>query len=60
MIPLSIWVSVVAGTMLAGGDKAYPKERVEVLGGGRLAVIDDFREVTTAVGGKVRRSKEKT
>ena len=40
---------------LAGGDKAFPKERVEVLGGGRLAVIDDFREVITSSGGKRRR-----
>lgn len=37
---------------LAGGDKAFAKERVEVLGGGRLAVIDDFREVVTSSGGK--------
>jgi len=42
---------------LAGGDRAYPKERVEVLGGGKLAVIDDFREVTTCSGGKSRRLK---
>lgn len=31
----------------AGGDKAFPKERVEVFGGGRVGIIDDFR---TAVG----------
>ena len=37
---------------LSGGDRSYPKERVEVLGGGRLAVIEDFREVVTCVGGK--------
>jgi predicted dehydrogenase/threonine dehydrogenase-like Zn-dependent dehydrogenase len=42
---------------LAGGDRAFPKERVEVLGGGRLAVIDDFREVVTSVGGRVRRRR---
>lgn len=42
---------------LAGGDKAFAKERVEVLGGGRLAVIDDFREVVTSVGGKTNRIK---
>jgi predicted dehydrogenase len=28
---------------LANGDKAYSKERVEVFGGGRTAVLDDFR-----------------
>jgi predicted dehydrogenase/threonine dehydrogenase-like Zn-dependent dehydrogenase len=37
---------------LAGGDKDFAKERIEVLGGGRLAVIDDFREVILSVGGK--------
>lgn len=37
---------------LAGGDKAFPKERIEVMGGGRIAVIDDFRSITTCVGGK--------
>jgi predicted dehydrogenase/threonine dehydrogenase-like Zn-dependent dehydrogenase len=39
---------------LAGGDRAFPKERVEVLGGGRVAVIDDFRSVTMSVGGRMR------
>ncbi|MGC1376617.1 MAG: bi-domain-containing oxidoreductase [Anaerolineales bacterium] len=28
---------------LANGDKAFPKERVEVFCGGRIAVLDDFR-----------------
>jgi predicted dehydrogenase/threonine dehydrogenase-like Zn-dependent dehydrogenase len=40
---------------LAGGDKAFPKERVEVLGGGRLAVIDDFGKITTSSGGKTKK-----
>ena len=42
---------------LAGGDRALPKERVEVIGGGRVAVIDDFRSVTTVVGGKTKTTK---
>lgn len=42
---------------LAGGDRAMPKERIEVLGGGRMAVIDDFRTVHLARGGKVRHQK---
>lgn len=42
---------------LAGGDKAFPKERVEVIGAGRVAVIDDFREVTTTRGGKTKRHR---
>lgn len=42
---------------LAGGDKAFPKERVEVFGGGRVGVIDDFREVITVSGGRRRASR---
>jgi predicted dehydrogenase/threonine dehydrogenase-like Zn-dependent dehydrogenase len=49
--------SISSIAYLAGGDKAFAKERVEVLGGGRLAVIDDFREVTTSVGGKTKTIK---
>ena len=44
---------------LAGGDKAFPKDRVEVFGGGRVAVIDDFRSVTTCASGKTRTQKLK-
>jgi predicted dehydrogenase len=42
---------------LAGGDKAFPKERVEVLGGGRVAVIDDSRSVTLVAGGRTKTSR---
>lgn len=49
--------SISSIAYLAGGDRAYGKERVEVVGGGRLAVIEDFRELTTAVGGKVKADK---
>jgi predicted dehydrogenase/threonine dehydrogenase-like Zn-dependent dehydrogenase len=42
---------------LAGGDKDFPKERVEVLGGGRVGVIEDFREVITCSGGKTKRTR---
>jgi predicted dehydrogenase/threonine dehydrogenase-like Zn-dependent dehydrogenase len=41
---------------LAGGDKAYPKERVEVIGGGRVAVINDFREIETCAGGRAKKT----
>jgi predicted dehydrogenase len=30
---------------LAGGDRAYSKERVEVFGGGTVAVLEDFRRL---------------
>ena len=41
---------------LAGGDRAFPKERLEVFGGGRVGVIEDFREVVTVVDGKRSRT----
>ena len=44
---------------LAGGDRAMPKERVEVLGGGQFAVIDDFCTLTLAAGGKVSRKRQR-
>jgi predicted dehydrogenase/threonine dehydrogenase-like Zn-dependent dehydrogenase len=30
---------------LSNGDKSYPKERLEVFGGGRIAILDDFRKL---------------
>ncbi len=37
--------SVGTVSYLANGDKAFPKERVEVFAGGRVAVLDDFRSL---------------
>ena len=37
---------------LANGDKAYPKERVEVFTGGRVALLDDFRTLELVHQGK--------
>jgi predicted dehydrogenase/threonine dehydrogenase-like Zn-dependent dehydrogenase len=39
-------------TYLANGDKAFPKERVEVFTGGRVAVLDDFRSLELVSNGK--------
>ena len=50
--------SVASIGYLAGGDKAFPKERVEVFGGGRVGVIDDFRSVTLCKGGRTRTTKK--
>jgi predicted dehydrogenase/threonine dehydrogenase-like Zn-dependent dehydrogenase len=36
----------------AGGDRAAPKERVELFGSGRVAVIDDFHRVELFHGGR--------
>lgn len=49
--------SISSIAYLAGGDKAFPKERVEVIGGGRIAVIEDFREVITCADGKIKRTR---
>jgi predicted dehydrogenase len=52
--------SVSSVGYLAGGDRAFPKERVEVFGGGRVAVIDDFREVLLCSGGKITRTRNRS
>jgi predicted dehydrogenase/threonine dehydrogenase-like Zn-dependent dehydrogenase len=39
---------------LAAGDRAFPKERVEVIGGGCVAVLDDFRRLETSAHGRRR------
>ncbi len=36
----------------AGGDKSYPRERIEVFGGGAVAVIENFRRMTWTRSGK--------
>jgi predicted dehydrogenase/threonine dehydrogenase-like Zn-dependent dehydrogenase len=45
--------SIAVIAYFATGSAGLPKERVEVFGGGRVAVIDDFKELTVATGGKV-------
>jgi predicted dehydrogenase len=42
---------------LASGDKAFPKERVEVFCGGAVAVLDDFRSLETIRDGKKKTVK---
>ncbi|HTX93272.1 MAG TPA: bi-domain-containing oxidoreductase [Anaerolineales bacterium] len=39
---------------LANGDRSFPKERVEVFCGGRVAVLDDFRTLETIRDGHRR------
>ncbi len=43
---------------LANGDKSFPKERIEVFCGGRIAVLDDFRTLETVSDGRRRRIKQ--
>jgi predicted dehydrogenase/threonine dehydrogenase-like Zn-dependent dehydrogenase len=41
-------------TYLANGDKSFSKERLEVFGGGSVAVLEDFRRLELVRGGKKR------
>lgn len=42
------------GTLIytSAGDLSYPKERLEIFGQGRIAILDDFRSLTLVAGGK--------
>jgi len=44
---------------LSNGDRAFPKERVEVFGGGRVAVLDDFRTLETTYQGKTHTKRSR-
>jgi predicted dehydrogenase/NADPH:quinone reductase-like Zn-dependent oxidoreductase len=39
----------------SGGDRSLPKEQLEVLGGGRAAILDDFRTLRVHARGKTRK-----
>lgn len=49
--------SVGTITYASNGDRRFSKERVEVFTQGRVAVLDDFRELHTICGGRSRRSR---
>jgi predicted dehydrogenase len=47
---------------LANGDKSFPKERLEVFCGGRIAILDDFRSLEMVHEGhrtKVKKTQDK-
>ncbi len=44
--------SVGTVAYLACGDRSLPKERIEAFGGGRVAVLDDFRRLETYQSGR--------
>jgi predicted dehydrogenase len=46
--------SVGTISYVANGDKNFPKERIEVFGGGAVATLDDFRILTTVRAGKTQ------
>jgi predicted dehydrogenase/threonine dehydrogenase-like Zn-dependent dehydrogenase len=45
---------------LAEGDRALSKERIEIFGGGKTFVIEDFRSAALYEGGRERRTKLRT
>ncbi|MBM4333125.1 MAG: zinc-binding dehydrogenase [Deltaproteobacteria bacterium] len=45
---------------LSNGDKALPKERIEIYGHGCTVVIDDFKSMTVYAGGKKKEKKHFT
>jgi predicted dehydrogenase/threonine dehydrogenase-like Zn-dependent dehydrogenase len=47
--------SVGSLSYTASGSEAFPKERLEVFGDGRVGVLDDFRRVELVVGGRSQR-----
>ena len=60
---ISIVISFTDGSVgtinyLANGDSRFPKERIEIFGGGSVGVIDDFRHAEIISGGKRRRSSQ--
>jgi predicted dehydrogenase len=50
--------SIGSISYLAAGDRSFPKERVEVFGGGRVAVLDDFRTLELVTEG--RKAKQRS
>lgn len=49
--------SVGTITYVATGDSSFPKEYLEVFGGGKLGILNDFRDLTLSAHGKVTRVK---
>ena len=47
--------SIATIAYMADGDRSQSKERLEVFGGGKCAVIDDFRTGWVSAGGRRRR-----
>ena len=42
-------------TYVAGGDKRFPRERLEVFGGGTVGIIENFKAATLTRSGRTRR-----
>lgn len=48
--------SVVSIAYLSGGDRSFPRERVEIIGGGAVGVIDNFKSASMTYKGKTQRT----
>lgn len=51
--------SIGSISYLAAGDRSFPKERVEVFGGGRVAVLDDFRLLELVAEGRKEKKRSR-
>lgn len=49
--------SIAVISYYATGDSTVAKERIEIFGGGRVALLDDFRELRIVSGGKTARHR---
>ena len=49
--------STASISYLAEGDSAMPKERIEIFGGGKSLVIDDFKSATEYANGREKQIK---
>jgi len=49
--------SIGSITYVAGGDKAFPRERVEIFGGGAVGLIDNFRKAVFVRRGRRRHKR---
>ncbi|MBA7592077.1 hypothetical protein ES708_34251 [subsurface metagenome] len=50
--------SVASIVYVATGDKSFPRERIEIFGGGKVCVIDDFKLMTFICSGKKKDIKK--
>lgn len=49
--------SIGSITYVSGGDKRHPRERIEVIGGGSVGVIENFRSATFTRNGRIQRTR---
>ena len=51
--------SIASIAYLAGGDKRYARERVEVFGGGAVGAIENFKAASFVQGGRTQRRRNR-